>query len=140
MIKSSFCLIGSKQIKVSINEIAKHMVQQNIDTALDELQIDKNYLNGDATLSILSPSFKSWLEKTLIDLQVLFKLLIHQLITDNADRCPIKHNEHYKSIFYCLYDLVSKSIYYMKNKKVEPEELPKPLMNNKNAGEFNFYF
>jgi hypothetical protein len=133
MINSAFCLIGSKHIKVSINQIAKTMVQSNIDSALDSLQVEKNYLNFDQPLSILSGNFKPWLEKTLVDLQILFKLLMHQLIEDTSPVAALKTNESYRSICFYLYDLVSKAIYYMKNKKIEPEQLSELLMNNKNA-------
>lgn len=109
------------------------MVQSNIDSALDSLQSEKNYLNVDQPLSILSGNFKPWLEKTLVDLQILFKLIMHQLIADTSPLDAFKANEYYRNIFFYLYDLVSKSIYYMKNKKIEPEELSHLLMNNKNA-------
>ena len=97
MINSAFCLIGSKHIKVSINQIAKTMVQSNIDSALDSLQVEKNYLNFDQPLSILSGNFKPWLEKTLVDLQILFKLLMHQLIEDT-----LMSNKNAENIIICL--------------------------------------
>jgi len=133
MIKSAFCLLGSKHIRLSINQIAKTMVQTSIDSALGGLQTEKNYLNVDQPLSILSGNFKPWLEKTLIDLQILFKFSLHQLISHTDAQHSFKANENLKSVFYYLYDLVTKSIFYMKSRQVEPEQLSELVTNNKNA-------
>jgi len=133
MIKSAFCLLGSKHIRLSINQIAKIMVQTSIDSALGGLQTEKNYLNVDQPLSILSGNFKPWLEKTLIDLQILFKFSLHQLISQTDAQHSFKANENLKSVFYYLYDLVTKSIFYMKSRQVEPEQLSELVTNNKNA-------
>ena len=131
LISCSFCLIGSAHTKVSINEIAKVMVQVKIDQSLNELQANTNYLNLEPAMSILTSNFKSWLERTLVNLQILFKLLMHQLIAEKAQ--SFKNNDAQKKLFYYVYDLVSKAIFYMKNKKVIPEQVSELIAENQTA-------
>ncbi len=127
-INASFCLISSKHSKICINDIAKSMIQTKIDRMIDETK-----LNEEPKLSIMSVNFKPLMEKTLIDLQILFKLLLNQLIDQSLGYTSFKSNELLKNIFYYMYDLVSKSLSYTKNDKTIPEKLSDLIETNVNA-------
>jgi len=128
LINASFCLLSTKHVRISINEIAKSMVQSEIGDLIDDALI-----NEESKTSILSQNFKSLFEKTLVDLQILFKLLLNQLITDSISYTTFKSNENLKNVFYYLHDLVSKAISYIKNGKIMPEKISKLIENNVNA-------
>ena len=130
LLHSSFCLIGSEQVRLSIREMAKSMVQLKVNESFDKFEHD--LLNPEPKFSIFSSNFKPYLEKTLTELQILVKLLLHQLILDAKSN---SFNESFKlrEIFFYLYDLVSKSIFYIRNEKINPEPLSELIDNNCNA-------
>lgn len=137
LISSSFCLLGTKSIKLCINKIGGSMVQTNVDKSLENIKFEtgKNHLNIDSKPTVLSPNFTSSLEKTLNQLQILIKFLLNQLIesTNASNFFSFNKNSDFKTIFYSLNDLVSKAIYYMKSNKCIPEQLNEKLEDNPNV-------
>ena len=122
ILRSTFCLIGAKKIKIEINEIGKSMLHSKVDLAFENLNTenDKNYLNPNENLSILSSNYVTNLERTLSQLQLLTKFLLNQLIIDVGFN-QVKKNFTFKKTFLFLNDLISKSIFYIKTKKYAPE-------------------
>lgn len=133
-IKSSFCLISAGNIYVNLNEIIKCMEQLNIEEMYDyfktELNVDR--LNPDPKISILSPKFMPSLEKALIELQILIKFLINQLVAD----FKLNHfgeNFKFKELLLHLNEVILKGIIYITSNKANPDRLDKCIQENNDA-------
>jgi predicted nucleic-acid-binding protein len=138
LINSSFCLIGSKSLQISIKNIGLSMVQLNIDKAYNQLRIEHNrdFLNYQnpktKPFSILSPSYVTNLETNLKQMQLLIKFLLNDLIVDSKSS-PFNKNEKFSKMFIYLSDLISKAIFFIKADKVQPEAVSEVIDGNVNA-------
>jgi hypothetical protein len=138
LINSAFCLIGSKSLQISIKNIGLSMVQLNIDKSYQQLKIkhNKDFLNHqDPNLkpfSILASNYVTNLEINLKQLQLLIKFLLNDLITDSR-KIPFNKNDKFSKMFIHLSDLISRSIFYVKADKVQPEAMSDMIDKNTNA-------
>jgi hypothetical protein len=135
MLNASFCLIGTQNIKLSIDEIAQSMIQTKVDKILDTINTNENvnYLNLETKHANLTSNFSTNLEKTLNQLQILIKFLLNNLIEDSIKLKSFQQNSNSKYLFYTLNDLIGKSIFYIKTKKILPEQVTQLVEDNKNA-------
>lgn len=134
ILNSSFCLVGTKPVKISIDQIAKSMAQLNVDKTFEyfKSELNMNYLNSEPAFSILSQDYLGSLEKTLTQLQILIKFLLNTLIRD-SDSILFSKNAKYEQIFMYINELISKSIFYIKSNKVGPEPLNSCIEENTTA-------
>ena len=135
MINASFCLLGVSNVKLSINEIGKSMIQTSVNKSISELGLEKsvNYLNLEPKYARMVSNFGSNMEKTLNQLQILVKFLLNQLIEDSMPMYSLKNNAKFKELFMLLNHLITQSIYYIKTKKVVPEDSNELIDDNQNA-------
>jgi hypothetical protein len=133
LIRSAFCLIGCKSIKLNINEIAKTMVQKRVDQSLEQLSQEnkKSYLNREKKPLVFSENYTPSLEVTLNQLQILIKLLLNQTIEDSGNE-PFKNNMKLTVIYSLTNELIEKALFYMKTNEIVPEIVHELIYDNQN--------
>ena len=111
------------------------MIQSKVDKSLNAINLSDsvNYLNLESKHAALTSNFSTHLEKTLNQLQILIKFLLNELIADSLRLPSFKKNSQCGFLFFVLNDLIGKSIFYIKTKKVLPEQISDVVDSNKNA-------
>lgn len=130
LLMSSFCLLSAdSRLELSLDELEKSMCQYEVDRTFEKLKKHENieFLNPKSSVSIVSPDFKSYLERTLIQLQILVKFLLNQSITETI---TTESSVVFRDTVLYLNELIAKSIAYMAFTKARPERCQPLVLNN----------